>query len=87
MTVAELLETVQFITDAEGNKKAVVVDLAVWEGMLARLEDLEKIADEVDERQWDEVFARNPGALARLANEARSEQKTGRTRELDPDAL
>lgn len=87
MTVAELLEAVQFITDAEGNKKAVVVDLAVWEGMLARLEDLEKIADEVDERQWDEAFVRNPEALARLADEARSERKAGRTRELDPDAL
>jgi hypothetical protein len=87
MTVAELLEGVQFITDADGNKKAVVVDLVVWEGMLARLEDLERLADEVDERSWDEAFAKFPDALARLAGEARGERQAGRTRELDPDTL
>ena len=38
MTTAELLNSTQFITDAEGNKKAVVIDLAVWEEVVAILE-------------------------------------------------
>jgi hypothetical protein len=41
MSVTELLQTVQFLVDANGKKKAVVFDLALWEELLALLEDLE----------------------------------------------
>jgi len=41
MSVTELLQTVQFLVDAKGHKKAVVFDLAIWEELLALLEDLE----------------------------------------------
>jgi len=41
MTADELIQTAQFLVDAEGNKKAVVVDYALWEELLTLLEDLE----------------------------------------------
>jgi len=41
MSVTELLQTTQFLVDAAGNKKAVVLDYAVWQGLLTLLEDLE----------------------------------------------
>ncbi len=39
--VAELMRAVQFVVDANGNKKAVVIDYAAWEELLTLLEDLE----------------------------------------------
>lgn len=39
-----------------------------------------------DER-WDELFARSPDLLAKLAAEAMAEYRTGKTQELDPDSL
>ena len=41
MSVAELLEAAQFLVDANGNKKAVMLDFAIWEELLTLLEDLE----------------------------------------------
>jgi hypothetical protein len=41
MSVDELLQAARFLVDAEGNKKAVVVDYALWEELLTLLEDLE----------------------------------------------
>jgi len=41
MNVVESLQTVQFLVDASGNKKAVVLDYTVWEELLTLLEDLE----------------------------------------------
>ena len=41
MNAAELLQNVQFVTDASGNKTAVQIDYAAWEGLLTLLEDLE----------------------------------------------
>ena len=46
------------------------------------------LLDEIaSERRWDESFQRSPGALAKLADEARTESRSGRTRPLDPDSL
>jgi hypothetical protein len=80
MTVTDLTDKVEFVTDAEGNPK-VQVDLAVWQEILALLEEADA------ERRWDELFAKSPDVLVRLADEARAERKAGRTRELDPDSL
>lgn len=44
--VVELMRAVQFVVDANGNKKAVVIDYAAWEELLTLLEDLED-AEEV----------------------------------------
>jgi hypothetical protein len=45
MSVTELLQSAQFVIDADGHKKAVVVDLGVWEELLTMLEDVEDDAE------------------------------------------
>jgi hypothetical protein len=45
------------------------------------LEELE------DDQQWDESFARSPDLLAKLAAEAMTEYRAGKTQELDPETL
>jgi hypothetical protein len=35
----KLLETAQFVVDAQGNKKAVLLDYKLWEQLLSFLED------------------------------------------------
>jgi hypothetical protein len=46
MSLAELVESVEFVVDAQGNRKAVVVDLAVWKEVLQILADtLEEAED------------------------------------------
>jgi hypothetical protein len=57
MTIAELINKVRFVTDADGNRQAILLDLAVWEEILALLEDLE--ADEaLTEEMEDEALNR-----------------------------
>jgi hypothetical protein len=41
MSIQELLQAAQFVIDAQGNKKAVVLDYSLWEELLTLLEDLE----------------------------------------------
>ena len=41
MSVTELLQAAQFLVDADSNKKAVMLDFAIWEELLTLLEDLE----------------------------------------------
>jgi PHD/YefM family antitoxin component YafN of YafNO toxin-antitoxin module len=41
MSVTEILQNVQFVVDAAGNKKAVLLDYSLWEELLTQLEDLE----------------------------------------------
>ena len=45
------------------------------------------LAELAAERRWDEAFASSQSALERLADEALEDQRAGRTRKLDPDAL
>jgi hypothetical protein len=45
------------------------------------LEELE------DDQQWDESFARSPDLLAKLAADAMTEYRAGKTQELDPETL
>ncbi|HEX8525190.1 MAG TPA: hypothetical protein VF669_23265 [Tepidisphaeraceae bacterium] len=45
------------------------------------LEELES------ERRWDELFARSPEKLEKLADKAWSEHEAGKTQELDPEQL
>jgi len=39
------------------------------------------------ERRWDELFARSPELLEKLADEALAEHRAGKTLPLDPDTL
>jgi hypothetical protein len=41
MSVTEILQNIQFVVDAGGNKKAVLLDYSLWEELLTQLEDLE----------------------------------------------
>ena len=43
MTVAEKLQAAQFVVDADGTKKAVVLEYALWEELLLLLEDAEEL--------------------------------------------
>ena len=45
------------------------------------LEELE------DEDRWDTTFAKSQDALAKLAAEAMTEYRAGKTQELDPETL
>lgn len=40
-----------------------------------------------DEARWDAAFARSPGVLERLAEEAEEEDRKGLTKEFDPESL
>ena len=46
MTVAEILNSVKFVVDPNGQQSAVVVDMEVWEQIVTLLEDIED-AEEV----------------------------------------
>ena len=64
MGVLEQLQTTQFLVDAEGNRRAVVVEYPIWEELLTLLEDLED-AEEIrrlreageETLSWDEAKA------------------------------
>ena len=44
------------------------------------------ILEEIEsEKRWDELFAGSQGQLVRLAEEAITEYKAGKTKPLDPD--
>ena len=46
MSVIELLRKAQFVVDASGNRKAVLLDYTAWEELLTLLEDWED-SDEI----------------------------------------
>lgn len=41
MSALEMLQTAEFVVDAQGNKKAALLDYKVWEELLTLLEDRE----------------------------------------------
>ncbi len=64
MSVYELLQRSQFVVDASGKKKSVVLDYAVWEELLVLLEDFEdaeeirRLREMMEERiPWDQAKA------------------------------
>lgn len=40
MSIHDLVRSAQFMVDADGTKKAVVLDMSVWEELLTLLDDL-----------------------------------------------
>jgi hypothetical protein len=46
MSVAELIQSVEFLVDATGHKKAVMLDMAMWEEIVAILEKMEPTQDQ-----------------------------------------
>lgn len=45
MSVTEMLNKAEFLVDDHGNKKAVVLDMALWQELIQLLEDLEDAAE------------------------------------------
>ena len=46
------------------------------------------VLDEIEsERRWDELFAKSPEKLQKLADQAWAEHEAGQSEELDPDRL
>lgn len=41
MTIAEILKSVQFVVNPDGEKSAVMVDVDVWDEIVSMLEDIE----------------------------------------------
>jgi hypothetical protein len=59
MSVAELLESAQFVVDAQGNRKAVMLDFALWSEVLQLLQQLEELEEEQEDvRAIREIEAR-----------------------------
>jgi len=69
----KLEKAISALEDLPKNEQDAVAD---W--LLAELES---------ERRWEELFARSPDLLERMAAEALAEHRAGRTVELDPDKL
>ncbi len=44
-SIHRLLETVNFVVDVEGQKKAVMLDYSIWEDLVSLLEDFEDSAE------------------------------------------
>jgi len=52
MNVTELIESAQFVIDAGGNKKAVLLDFSAWQAMLPLLKHLETLElEEIEDVQ------------------------------------
>jgi hypothetical protein len=51
MTITEMLDKVQYVTNTEGTRQAVIVELAIWEELLELLEDLE----DIEEIAWNKA--------------------------------
>jgi hypothetical protein len=66
MSVAELMNSVQYLIDANGDKKAVVLDLAVWEEIVTVLERTETHDTSVEAAQDADRERRNQLALKLL---------------------
>ncbi len=45
------------------------------------------LAELESERRWDDLFSRSQDLLARMAEEARQEYRTGLTEPLDPETM
>ena len=66
MTITELIDRVHYVTDAAGNRTAVMVDWDVWEEILKRL------AEPADDEVEDDIVVRS-GLLPRLIEAAKKE--------------
>jgi hypothetical protein len=66
MSVAELMNSVQYLIDANGDKKAVVLELPVWEEIVTVLERTETRDTSVEAAQDADRKRRNQLALKLL---------------------
>lgn len=73
MRLAKVLDSVQYVTDTQGNKKAVLVDLDAWQGVIEFIErhssaqrnDL-SLHDSSSDDEREKVMSREGAAFQRL---------------------
>jgi hypothetical protein len=51
MGIADLLDSAQFVVDAQGNKKAVMFDLVLWNEFVQWLQQLEELEEAHEEAE------------------------------------
>ena len=57
-SIHKLLETVEFVVDVEGQKKAVMLDYSIWEDLVSFLEDIEDSAEiEASRNSGEEIVS------------------------------
>jgi len=88
MSVAELLRSAQFVVDAAGERKAVQLDLAVWEEIMTLLKTQEaewrrpfnavRSAWDMSEQSPDEANLPGDEELVAIVHEARAELAASR---------
>jgi hypothetical protein len=54
MTVADILNSVKFVVEPNGEQSAVVVDMEVWEQIVTLLEDMEDAEEIIKARSVKE---------------------------------
>ncbi len=69
MSTIELLQAAQFLVDANGNRKAVVLDYVLWEALLTLLEDTEDAQEIHQLREAEEEAIPWEQAKAELRSE------------------
>lgn len=55
MSLTELLESAQFVVDAQGNKKAIIFDYPVWQAAISLLERLENFEAQLAAEELEEA--------------------------------
>ncbi len=73
MQIAELLDSVQYVTDHQGKKKGVLLDLEVWQGLVQLLEQKTTAngipipaKEEVEETEREAAIRREEAAFRKL---------------------
>lgn len=68
MSVRDLLQTVQYVTDREGKKQAVLLDIDIWEELINQLHltDEEQLPDEDNDDEWQQAMVREEIAYREL---------------------
>lgn len=75
MHINEMLNTIQYITDNEGKRKAVLLDLAVWQEVVTYFQEAhqeEKVAEQTDKNgAWQRAMAYEEAAFHAMHQELR----------------
>lgn len=69
MSVHDLIQASQFLIDADGNKKGVVLEYPLWEELLTLIEDMEDAEEIRQLRESDEEVVSWEEAKAELQAE------------------
>ena len=83
MQLAELLDSVQYITDYKGKKKGVLLDLEIWQGLVELVEQ-KTAADHIAILEKEQVEVEEAEHVADAKREAAMIREEAAFRELHP---